>query len=45
VVRNPIRVRSLEPQVPAPWTVAAFRAGRDPAMEAVRALLGRAGPG
>jgi hypothetical protein len=44
VRRNPIRVRSLDPQVPAPWTVAAFRAGRDPAMEAVHARLGRAGP-
>ncbi|HYR07020.1 MAG TPA: hypothetical protein VEQ60_04615 [Longimicrobium sp.] len=44
VRRNPIRVGSLDPQVPAPWTVAAFRAGRDPGMEAVHALLGRAGP-
>lgn len=44
VVRNPIRVRSLEPQVRAPWTIAAFRAGRDPAMEAVHALLAGAGP-
>jgi hypothetical protein len=44
VVRNPIRVQSLDPQVRAPWTLAAFRAGRDPAMDAVRALLGRAGP-
>lgn len=43
VVRNPIRVRNLDPHVPAPWTLAAFRAGRDPAMEAVRALLGRDG--
>jgi hypothetical protein len=44
VVRNPIRVRSLVPQVPAPWTMAAYQAGRDPAMEAVHALLERAGP-
>jgi hypothetical protein len=44
VVRNPIRVRSLDPQVRVPWTMAAFRAGRDPAMDAVHALLGRAGP-
>lgn len=43
VVRNPIRVRSLDPQVQAPWTIAAFRAGRDPAMDAVHALLGRTG--
>jgi hypothetical protein len=44
VVRNPIRVRRLDPQVPAPWTMAALRAGRDPAMEAIRTLLERAGP-
>lgn len=44
VVRNPIRVRSLDPQVAAPWTIAAFRAGRDPAMEAVHALLARTPP-
>jgi hypothetical protein len=44
VVRNPIRVPSLDPQVQAPWTMAAFRTGRDPGMEAVHALLGRAGP-
>jgi hypothetical protein len=44
VVRNPIRVRSLDPQVQAPWTIAAYRAGRDPAMDAVDALLGRAAP-
>jgi hypothetical protein len=43
VVRNPIRVPSLDPHVHAPWTIDAFRAGRDPAMEAVHALLGRAG--
>jgi len=43
VVRNPIRVRSLDPQVRAPWTAAALRAGRDPAMDAVRALLARPG--
>lgn len=44
VVRNPIRVPSLEPQVRVPWTAAALRAGRDPAMEAVQALLERGGP-
>jgi len=44
VVRNPIRVRSLDPQIQAPWTLAAFRAGRDPAMEVVQALLARGGP-
>lgn len=44
VVRNPIRVPSVEPQIHAPWTVAAFRAGRDPALDAVRAVLVGAGP-
>jgi hypothetical protein len=44
VRRNPIRVRSLDPQVQVPWTLAAFRAGFDPAMDAVHAQLGRTGP-
>lgn len=35
MVRNPITVRTLAPEIPAPWTIAAYRAGRDPAMEAV----------
>jgi hypothetical protein len=44
VIRNPIRVPTLDPQVRAPWTLAALREGRDPAMEAVQALLAGAGP-
>ena len=43
VVRHPIAVPSLAPDVPAPWTVEAYLAGRDPGMEAVAAALG-AGP-
>ena len=39
VVRHPISVRTLEPDVAAPWTIEAYRAGRDPAMEAVARLL------
>jgi hypothetical protein len=39
VVRNPIRVASLEPDVAAPWTIDGYRAGRDPAIEAVAASL------
>jgi hypothetical protein len=39
VVRHPISVRTLEPDVAAPWTLEAYRAGRDPAMEAVARLL------
>lgn len=39
VVRNPISVESLAPDIAAPWTIEAYRAGRDPAMEAVAAAL------
>jgi hypothetical protein len=39
VVRHPISVRTLEPNVAAPWTIDVYRAGRDPAMEAVARLL------
>jgi hypothetical protein len=39
VVRNPIAVESLAPDIEAPWTIEAYRAGRDPAMEAVAAAL------
>lgn len=37
VVRHPISVPSLAPDIAAPWTIEAYRAGRDPAMEAVAA--------
>jgi hypothetical protein len=40
VVRNPIAVQTLAPDVPAAWTIEAYRAGRDPAMEAVTKQLG-----
>jgi len=39
VVRNTIAVESLAPDIVAPWTIEAYRAGRDPAMEAVAAAL------
>jgi len=39
VVRNPIAVDSLAPDIEAPWTIEAYRAGRDPAMEAVAAAM------
>lgn len=39
--RNPIRVTSLEPDLPAPMTIDAFMAGRDPALEAIEAYLRR----
>lgn len=39
LVRHPISVRSLEPNVAAPWTIEAYRAGRDPAMEAAARVL------
>lgn len=39
VVRNSISVESLAPDIEAPWTIEAYSAGRDPAMEAVAAAL------
>lgn len=39
VVSRPIAVRSLAPDIAAPWTIEAYRAARDPAMEAVAAAL------
>jgi hypothetical protein len=39
VVRYPIAVKSLAPDIAAPWTIDAYLAGRDPAMEAVAAAL------
>lgn len=39
VVRHPIAVESLAPDIEAPWTIEAYSAGRDPAMEAVAAAL------
>jgi hypothetical protein len=40
VVRHPISVRSLDPDIAAGWTIEAYRDGKDPAMEAVAAALG-----
>lgn len=39
VVRNPIRVPNLDPEIVAPWTIEAYRAGRDPAIDAIAAAL------
>jgi hypothetical protein len=39
VVRHPIAVDSLAPDIEAPWTIEAYMAGLDPAMEAVAAAL------
>ena len=39
VIRYPIAVESLAPDIEAPWTIEAYRAGRDPGMEAVAAAL------
>jgi hypothetical protein len=41
VVRRPIAVPTLAPDIAAPWTIEAYRAGRDPALEAVAAALRR----
>lgn len=38
VVQFPIAIKTLEPEIPAPWTVEAYRASRDPGMEAIRSL-------
>jgi hypothetical protein len=39
VVRNPISVKTLAPDILAPWTMADYRAGRDPGMAAIVAAL------
>ena len=39
VVRNPIAVPTLEPDIPAPLTIESFISGRDPAMEAIARVL------
>jgi hypothetical protein len=41
VVRNPISVPSLAPDIPAPLTIEDFIAGRDPGMEAIASALAR----
>jgi hypothetical protein len=45
MVRFPIEVRSLAPDIPAPWTAEAYAAGRDPAMEAVARAIHSGGRG
>ncbi|MGH9868646.1 MAG: hypothetical protein ACREAA_10855 [Candidatus Polarisedimenticolia bacterium] len=40
VRRRPISVPTLQPDLAAPWTIGAYRSGRDPAMEAVQEALG-----
>ena len=40
MVRFPIVVRSLAPDLPAPWTIESYTAGRDPGMEAVARAIG-----
>jgi len=39
VVRHPIAVDTLAPDIVAPWTIDVYRAGRDPAVEAIAAAL------
>jgi hypothetical protein len=38
---HPIRIMTLEPDIPAPLTFTAYREGRDPAMEAIAADIRR----
>lgn len=39
VVRKPIAVESAGPEIAAPWTIEAYRLGRDPGMEAAARIL------
>jgi hypothetical protein len=39
VVRAPISVRTFAPDIPAPWTIEAYVAGRDPGMDAIARAL------
>ncbi|MGH7467863.1 MAG: hypothetical protein ACRENP_07715 [Longimicrobiales bacterium] len=41
VMRNPIAVPTLAPDIKVPLTIEAYRAGRDPALAAVATALGR----
>jgi hypothetical protein len=41
VALRPIRVKSLEPEIMAPWTIGALMAKKDPSMEAIAARLNR----
>ena len=45
VVRFPIAVPHLRPDIEAPWTIEDYLAGRDPGMAAVVAAVGSAGAG
>ena len=42
--RFPIAIESLAPDVPAPWTIDAYAAGRDPGMDAAARVLARRSP-
>jgi hypothetical protein len=41
VTRFPIAVKSLAPDIAAPWTIESYAAGRDPGMEAATRILAR----
>ena len=41
VVNRPIAVKTLDPDIPAPWTIDDYVAARDPAMEAVAKDIAR----
>jgi len=44
VVRHPISVPSLQPEIAASWTIGAYTAGLDPAIEAVVEAVGKQPP-
>jgi hypothetical protein len=41
VVKYPIAVKTLDPEIAAPWTLESYAEGRDPAMEAAARVLSR----
>jgi hypothetical protein len=41
VVTRPIAVKTLDPDISAPWTIDDYVAGRDPAMDAVAREIAR----
>ena len=41
VVTHPIAVKTLDPEIAAPWTTSGYAAGRDPGMEAAARVLSR----
>ncbi len=43
IVKHPIALKNLDPEIAAPWTLDAYREGRDPGMEAATRVLSKPG--